>query len=60
MSWIPKMETDEEFRAKRARESRRMASETKARNLAWAEQVAEQSPDSRLAQGILEANRRDL
>lgn len=59
-SLFPKEKTDEEFRAEQDRQSRRRGSEVKARNLAWAEHIAEQSPDSRLAQGILEAARRDL
>lgn len=60
MSWFSKKKTDEEFRAEVERESRRMTSEVKAKTLAWAERVAREEPDSRLAQAILDSARNDL
>lgn len=60
MSWFSKPKSNEEIRADRDREARRSASESKADQLAWAEREAKKNPDSKLAQGILDYNRRNL
>ncbi|MET9782666.1 hypothetical protein ABZY32_16510 [Nocardiopsis alba] len=60
MSWFPKPKSDDEIRADRDREARRSQSESKARQLAWAEREAKKNPDSKLAQGILDHNRNNF
>jgi len=52
--------SDEERQADQDRDNRRAISEQKASQLAWAEKEAEKDPDSALARGILDANRRNL
>jgi hypothetical protein len=52
--------SDEERQAEQDRESRRAISESRARQLAWAEREATKDPNSKLAQGILDYARRNL
>ncbi|WP_178378613.1 hypothetical protein [Nocardiopsis flavescens] len=51
---------NERLLAERDRATRRAISEQKAAQLAWAEAEGDKNPESRLARGILEVNRRNL
>lgn len=51
---------NERLLAERERDTRRAISEQKAAQLAWAEAEVAKNPESRLARGILEVNRRNL
>lgn len=60
MGWFSSGKSEEERNADLERDNRRAISEQKAKQLAWAEKEAAKNPDSKLARGILEANRNNL
>lgn len=60
MGWFSNDDTDEARRKREEQQSRRAISESKARQLRWAEKEFKKDPGNRLAKGILDANRNNL